>query len=430
MKKGKLIVVAGILCCVLFLNTCSLNGDIEELREKVSYRVTFDSNGGSAVASQLVSREGGKAKEPNDPVKYASAGLYQSPRPTYSFDGWLKDGVPWDFDLNTVPSDITLVADWTVQNDKLPIGISAQTGSNVVAKAVNYIKTNIGQYFLLLDEDISCEPQELINTNSASSLTLTMIGMYRERKISSPQNGPLFSLSGYGGSTNSCEIVLGDKITLVGRLNNDFPLVKLSAGTLRMEEGSKITGNRSPCAAVDVDGSGFLFMTGGTITGNEAVYDSSVPDSIYAPGGARITYLNMSGSSSISGNTGPAGDVYCGTARIFFNDDAEIGKLTRSFDPYMINATYFSLTGWTGKISRLNLTGTNGSDWVSYYNMIWSDNCLDNINRITLGDFFDITTGNTKAIGSPDPGNSAPNGYQLISTVTTYPQGNIRLAIK
>lgn len=64
-----------------------------------SHTVTFDSNGGSAVASQTVDANA-KAKKPADPT-----------RPGRVFDGWYLDGTKYDFNTPVI-QDITLKAGW------------------------------------------------------------------------------------------------------------------------------------------------------------------------------------------------------------------------------------------------------------------------------------------------------------------------------
>ena len=67
-----------------------------------TFTVTFDSNGGSAVASQTV-KEGEKAAKPANPT-----------RDGYTFEDWFADeALKTAYDFNTpVTSDITLYADW------------------------------------------------------------------------------------------------------------------------------------------------------------------------------------------------------------------------------------------------------------------------------------------------------------------------------
>ena len=67
-----------------------------------TFTVTFDSNGGSAVASQTV-KEGEKAVKPANPT-----------RSNYTFEGWFTDETLKNaYDFNTpVTGDITLYADW------------------------------------------------------------------------------------------------------------------------------------------------------------------------------------------------------------------------------------------------------------------------------------------------------------------------------
>jgi uncharacterized repeat protein (TIGR02543 family) len=67
------------------------------------YTVTFNSNSGSTVSSQTVI-EGYTVTEPSDPT-----------RTDYTFNNWYSDSsltTLWDFDSNTVTSDITLYAGW------------------------------------------------------------------------------------------------------------------------------------------------------------------------------------------------------------------------------------------------------------------------------------------------------------------------------
>ena len=65
------------------------------------HTVTFDSDGGSAVASQKV-LDGAKATRPTpDPTKDG-----------FTFNGWKNADVDWDFNSNTVTSNITLTAQW------------------------------------------------------------------------------------------------------------------------------------------------------------------------------------------------------------------------------------------------------------------------------------------------------------------------------
>ena len=66
-----------------------------------NYTVTFDTDGGSEVASQTVPY-GGQAAAPAVPAK-----------PGYTFAGWYLDGKAYDFDA-PVTENLTLTANWTV----------------------------------------------------------------------------------------------------------------------------------------------------------------------------------------------------------------------------------------------------------------------------------------------------------------------------
>ena len=76
--------------------------------------VTFNSNGGSAVAAQTVDN-GGKATKPADPTKSG-----------YTFGGWYTDsGCTAAFNFNSaVTADMTLYAKWNTNSPKLTSGVA------------------------------------------------------------------------------------------------------------------------------------------------------------------------------------------------------------------------------------------------------------------------------------------------------------------
>lgn len=71
-------------------------------RKIENYIVTFNSNGGSSVASKTVT-EGSTVSKPSDPIKNG-----------YTFDGWLLNGKVYNFS-NGITSNITLVAKWNAK---------------------------------------------------------------------------------------------------------------------------------------------------------------------------------------------------------------------------------------------------------------------------------------------------------------------------
>lgn len=102
MKKALAIVLSITL---LLISAVSLVACIDtEDEQPTKYRVTFDSNGGTAVASQEV--ESGKTvTKPTDPTKE-----------NYNFGGWALNGIDYVFS-NPVTADITLTAKWVLEDD-------------------------------------------------------------------------------------------------------------------------------------------------------------------------------------------------------------------------------------------------------------------------------------------------------------------------
>ena len=85
----------------LFAAITTCNNDKGDL---VEYTVSFNSNGGSAVTSQIV-KDGGKVTRPEDPTLGG-----------HSFDAWYNDmafNSEWNFNSDVVKEDMTLYAKWS-----------------------------------------------------------------------------------------------------------------------------------------------------------------------------------------------------------------------------------------------------------------------------------------------------------------------------
>ncbi len=86
------------------------------------YTVTFDSNSGSAVASQTVDY----GTVINSPV---------TTRTGYTFKGWLNNGVAYDFS-NPITEDMNLIAKWEINH--YTITFDSNNGSVVASQTVDY----------------------------------------------------------------------------------------------------------------------------------------------------------------------------------------------------------------------------------------------------------------------------------------------------
>lgn len=119
-KHFRLITLALIGAVTLFVSCQNPNGGDTT---PTAYTVTFDSNGGSSVASQTVDSNS-KATKPTDPTK-----------DTYSFAGWTKDGAAYDFTM-PVTSNITLTASWTKNTYTVTFDVNGGT-STISAQTVS-----------------------------------------------------------------------------------------------------------------------------------------------------------------------------------------------------------------------------------------------------------------------------------------------------
>ena len=97
----RLTFIIPVIFILSFLSGCNRVQNNTLTENKTQYLVSFDSNGGSEIASQYVDVDS-KITIPDNPN-----------RTDYSFDGWYIGKQKWDFDNDKVNNNITLKAHWT-----------------------------------------------------------------------------------------------------------------------------------------------------------------------------------------------------------------------------------------------------------------------------------------------------------------------------
>ena len=115
----KRILLALLLVTVLILSVSACNTE-------ATYTVTFDADGGSAVASQVV-QEGGKAISPTTPTKEG-----------YTFAGWFVGETAYNFDA-AVTANVALKAKWTLNT--YTVTFDADNGTENTTATVEHGKT-------------------------------------------------------------------------------------------------------------------------------------------------------------------------------------------------------------------------------------------------------------------------------------------------
>lgn len=90
----------------------------ESSEEPKTYAVTFDSNGGSLVPSQIVEK-GDKVTKPEDPTRNG-----------YDFVNWTYQGEEWSFIDCVVTEDMTLVANWSIITYNITYELNGGTNSS------------------------------------------------------------------------------------------------------------------------------------------------------------------------------------------------------------------------------------------------------------------------------------------------------------
>jgi len=270
--------------------------------EPQTFTVTFNADNGTPVpAAQNVTQGGFATVPPTAPTRGGftpGAGLWPHPMPTataYTFAGWFAPGqnTPFAFATTPINANITLTAQWTAP--AMPI---AGTVNNI-ASAITHVNANPGTFTLLVGAPVS---HAAAAWTLAANVHLTVAGIGGRQTITrTGGTGNLFNVNGANRS-----LTLGDNITLVGSVANNTVLVNVAGGgSLTMNAGAEITGNRSTAStsagAVVVTGGASTFtMNGGRIWGNTATGDATTGGGVRVADGASFV---MQADAVIEGNT-------------------------------------------------------------------------------------------------------------------------------
>ena len=249
-----------------------------------TYTVTFNTNGGSAIAPAYVGREN-KVKKPADPTKTTSlvAGLYDGviadpDNIPMVFDGWYSDSActtPFDFD-SQIWGNTTIYANWT--ESVTPVDMSGFTptdagkASDVIWLAFDYLNGQTfaeeTDYTIVVAANNTYQQQLKLNNANA---VVTMMGVGAERTLFHSWTGSVINaIKGH--------IILSNNITLSGTFGtSDEGAVYLSGGNVTMTSGSKIIGctatGRASAVYNNSSDSTFI-LDGGEISGNTTTVPS------------------------------------------------------------------------------------------------------------------------------------------------------------
>jgi uncharacterized repeat protein (TIGR02543 family) len=307
-----------------------------------TYTLTFDINGGTGTAP-----DGITVRFDTMTTLPPGSGFYRS---GYVFGGWntADDGTGTHYDTGdwyTVTDNATLYAKWDEPITDVPGATLAAKLAWLQSNAVSGV-----DYTVEAGDAESVGANNSLSYSGRTSIGITLKGSGAGGSVFLSSNGLMFTV----GSGVTLKLV---NITLYGRNNNDEVIRVLADGTLIMEEGSTVTGNRNPNptgGGVYVAANGTFTMNGGTISGNTAsavgAYLNNNPRS--CGGGVYVVGTFTMNGGTISGNTSSAsstalntpysygGGVYVAANGVFTMSGGTISGNTSSSTPSGVSGAF------------------------------------------------------------------------------------------
>ena len=200
-----------------------------------SYKVTFDTNGGSEVSGQSVEWNKLAAKPETEPVKEG-----------YTFGGWYADkdcNTEYDF-ATAVKADVTIYAKWTINSYK--VTFNSLGGSNIASQKVVY-------------NDMAKNPESPVRKNCGFGGWYTDKSFTEQYDFSKPvtQNVKLYA-KWYKASANkkNVEVKKGKSTSSVKIKVNDGDEIKSWKSSnnkvAKVNKNGKITGVKKGTATITV----------------------------------------------------------------------------------------------------------------------------------------------------------------------------------
>jgi hypothetical protein len=259
------------------------------------------------------------------PLYEYTAGLYIGPHNpaldfNMPFERWEHFGFPSPFNFDTMPID----GDGWVINAHWTPAPRATVDDNDVVGAIDRVNDpGPTEYTLLLDTSVTVPPNTL-NLNRAGT-RLEIYGLGANRTISLGSAGAMFTVGTGGIGGEGITLVLGNRITLQGRSDNNAPLVRVNQGcTFTMFDGSTIADNtntnRSAGGVYVSDGmfnmqGGIIRNNAGGIVGGVYLVAATPTGSIFFMTGGSIH--NNDGTSDVPTGT-DAGGIFLDTGNVRF----------------------------------------------------------------------------------------------------------------
>lgn len=194
MNKTKRIILITVIAAVAVIGIVLAIVLPLTLNKDAYYKVTFESNGGTAVESLTNVPHGSLITEPTEPTKFG-----------YTFDGWFKDVKltrEWKFAADKVTSDIILYAKWNY---------NATNGLEMVLNGSEYTVLGIG----------SASGEELIIPDTYNGLPVTTIatGAFRNEQsvktVFVPSSVKTILSEAFSNCGNLESVILPDSITVI-----------------------------------------------------------------------------------------------------------------------------------------------------------------------------------------------------------------------
>lgn len=420
----KIFLIIGLVLLLGLVVGCEKEPIVE-----LSYTVSFETDGGTDIADQVI-LNGGKVTKPADPTKEG-----------FLFDGkWMNGTFEWNFDIDIVTEDVTLVAGWIevsttptnihVSDDLFSSTLIWQQLDAELQTFVVSVKPLDGDEYTVVPGTVEIESSDVLDTVTFTPSVIPMGGYYIVKVESGSEVATRYSLL-LGGAGTVANPYMVSKVSDVLALLDDDTLADKSFAQvadilMSLTNPIEINNDRQISFGGVYDGRGYAI----SFTGNGGLFHEITETGVVK----NLTINSATVLSAQEGNAFPIGAVANFNSGLIENVTGAASLTNAALQGFLevftgVVDTEDTTTGAGGIVGMNNASGIIRNVTVSGAGAVKAGRGVGGVSAYNYGLIDHATVTATLPAGNQANSGNSSNTYSFGGGITGFNFGTISNAV-